>query len=46
MEVFDAAVMYQSECVPVIILAGKDYGTGSPRDWVAKGQAMLVSKTH
>jgi len=33
---------YQSAGVPLIILAGKNYGTGSPRDWVAKGQAMLV----
>jgi len=33
---------YQLAGVPLIILAGKNYGTGSPRDWVAKGQAMLV----
>jgi len=41
-DVFDAAMKYQLAAVPLIILAGKNYGTGSPRDWVAKGQAMLV----
>jgi len=33
---------YQLANIPVVILAGKNYGTGSPRDWMAKGQAMLV----
>jgi len=37
MPIFDAAVKYQSEGVPSIILAGKEYGTGSSRDWAAKG---------
>jgi len=41
-DIFDAAMKYQLASIPVIILAGKHYGTGSPRDWVAKGQAMLV----
>jgi Aconitase C-terminal domain len=43
MEVHDAAMKYRASGSPVIILAGKDYGVGSPRDWVAKGQAMLVT---
>jgi len=33
---------YKLADIPLIILAGKNYGTGSPRDWVAKGQAALV----
>jgi len=37
---------YQLAAIPVIILAGKNYGTGSPRDWAAKGQAMLVCTTN
>jgi aconitate hydratase len=37
MPIFDAAMKYQSEGVPSIILAGKEYGTGSSRDWAAKG---------
>jgi len=41
-DVFDAAMKYQLADILIIILAGKNYGTGSPRDWVAKGQAMLV----
>ncbi len=37
MPIFDAAMKYQGEGVPSIILAGKEYGTGSSRDWAAKG---------
>jgi len=37
MSIFDAAMKYQAEGVPSIILAGKEYGTGSSRDWAAKG---------
>ena len=37
MSIFDAAMKYQGEGVPSIILAGKEYGTGSSRDWAAKG---------
>jgi aconitate hydratase len=37
MPIFDAAMKYQSEGVPVIVIAGKEYGTGSSRDWAAKG---------
>lgn len=34
---------YASEKVPLIVVAGKDYGTGSSRDWAAKGPYLLVS---
>ena len=37
MSIYDAAMQYQSEGIPVIVLAGKEYGTGSSRDWAAKG---------
>ncbi len=40
MPIFDAAMKYQSEGVPAIILAGKEYGTGSSRDWAAKGPLL------
>ncbi|HVZ16658.1 MAG TPA: aconitate hydratase AcnA, partial [Terriglobales bacterium] len=40
MSIFDAAMKYQSEGVPLIILAGKEYGSGSSRDWAAKGPAL------
>ncbi|MEO7665157.1 MAG: aconitate hydratase, partial [Candidatus Limnocylindrales bacterium] len=39
--IFDAAVRYAAEGVPLIVLAGKEYGTGSSRDWAAKGTALL-----
>jgi aconitate hydratase len=39
--IFDAAMMYNEEGVPLIILAGKEYGTGSSRDWAAKGTMLL-----
>jgi len=39
--IYDAAMAYQSEGTPLIILAGKEYGTGSSRDWAAKGSALL-----
>ena len=39
--IFDAAQMYKQEAVPTIVLAGKDYGQGSSRDWAAKGPGML-----
>ena len=41
MRIFDAAMKYQEEGVPLIILAGKEYGTGSSRDWAAKGPMLL-----
>ena len=39
--IFDAAVAYRSEGTPLIVLAGKDYGMGSSRDWAAKGVMLL-----
>ncbi|XP_041355467.1 cytoplasmic aconitate hydratase-like [Gigantopelta aegis] len=41
MDVFDVAERYRSEGKPVILLAGKDYGSGSSRDWAAKGPSLL-----
>ena len=41
MTIFDAASRYQDEGVPTIVLAGKEYGTGSSRDWAAKGPNLL-----
>jgi len=40
MSIFDAAVKYQTQDVPTIVLAGKEYGTGSSRDWAAKGPML------
>jgi aconitate hydratase len=39
--IYDAAVQYGSEGVPLIVLAGKEYGSGSSRDWAAKGSQLL-----
>ncbi|HWA77621.1 MAG TPA: aconitate hydratase AcnA [Polyangiaceae bacterium] len=39
--IFDASMQYQAEGVPLLILAGKEYGSGSSRDWAAKGTFML-----
>ncbi len=44
MPIFDAAVQYQKDGVPTIVLAGKDYGQGSSRDWAAKGSLLLGVK--
>ena len=41
LSIFDAAMQYQAEGVPTIVLAGKEYGTGSSRDWAAKGPRLL-----
>jgi len=41
MPIYDAAVKYQAEGVPLVILAGLEYGTGSSRDWAAKGTRLL-----
>jgi aconitate hydratase len=41
MSVFDASLKYRAEGVPLIIVAGDEYGTGSSRDWAAKGTALL-----
>ena len=40
MTIFDAAEQYKAEKVPTVILAGKEYGSGSSRDWAAKGPAL------
>jgi len=41
MSIYDAAMRYQADNVPAIVLAGKEYGSGSSRDWAAKGPALL-----
>jgi aconitate hydratase A / 2-methylisocitrate dehydratase len=41
---FDASVAYKKEATPLIVLAGKEYGTGSSRDWAAKGASLLGVK--
>jgi aconitate hydratase len=42
--IFDAAMYYQKENVPLVVLAGSEYGTGSSRDWAAKGTYLLGVK--
>jgi aconitate hydratase len=42
--IYDAAMRYQAEGTPLVILTGKEYGTGSSRDWAAKGTALLGVK--
>jgi len=44
MTIFDAAMKYKEEGVPLVIIAGKEYGTGSSRDWAAKGTMLLGVK--
>ncbi len=44
MSIYDAAMAYKSEGVPLIVFAGKEYGTGSSRDWAAKGTLLLGAK--
>ncbi len=44
MSIYDAAVKYQKDGVPLVILAGHEYGTGSSRDWAAKGTRLLGVK--
>src|SRR5688572_26298194 len=41
LSIYDAAMRYQQEGIPLVILTGKEYGTGSSRDWAAKGPALL-----
>ena len=41
MPIFDAAMLYREEAVPLVIFAGREYGTGSSRDWAAKGTRLL-----
>jgi aconitate hydratase len=42
--IFDAAMRYKQEGTPLIVIAGKEYGTGSSRDWAAKGTMLLGAK--
>jgi aconitate hydratase len=44
MSIYDAAIKYQEEGVPLIVIAGQEYGTGSSRDWAAKGTTLLGVK--
>jgi aconitate hydratase len=44
MAIYDAAVRYQQEKVPLVVIAGHEYGTGSSRDWAAKGSRLLGVK--
>lgn len=44
MSIYDAAIRYQSEKTPLVVLAGREYGSGSSRDWAAKGTALLGIK--
>ncbi|MGU3495022.1 aconitate hydratase AcnA [Xanthobacteraceae bacterium A53D] len=41
MPIYDAAMLYKAEGVPLVVFAGKEYGTGSSRDWAAKGTKLL-----
>src|SRR5207302_10971438 len=44
MTIYDASLRYMEEGVPLLVLAGKEYGSGSSRDWAAKGPALLGVK--
>ena len=44
MSIYDAAQLYRQEGVPLLVLAGNEYGTGSSRDWAAKGTQLLNVK--
>ena len=41
MDIYDAAERYRAEATPLVVLAGKEYGSGSSRDWAAKGTLLL-----
>jgi aconitate hydratase len=41
MSIYDAAMRYEKEGVPLVVIAGKEYGAGSSRDWAAKGPLLL-----
>jgi aconitate hydratase len=41
LSIYDAAMKYQREGVPLVVIAGQEYGTGSSRDWAAKGTRLL-----
>jgi aconitate hydratase len=44
MSIFDASMKYQDDGVPLVVIAGKEYGTGSSRDWAAKGTKLLGAR--
>src|SRR3546814_12345047 len=44
MPIYDAAMQYVAEGVPLVIIGGKEYGSGSSRDWAAKGTRLLGVK--
>jgi aconitate hydratase len=44
MSIYDAAMKYQSDGTPLVVMAGQEYGTGSSRDWAAKGTRLLGVK--
>ena len=44
MSIYDAAMEYKENNIPLIVIAGKEYGTGSSRDWAAKGVSLLGIK--
>jgi aconitate hydratase len=44
LSIYDAAMRYQGEATPLVVIAGKEYGTGSSRDWAAKGTRLLGVK--
>ncbi|MEO1069773.1 MAG: aconitate hydratase, partial [Cyanobacteria bacterium J06638_6] len=44
MSIYDAAMKYQASGIPLVVIAGKEYGTGSSRDWAAKGTRLLGVK--
>ncbi|MEE8079136.1 MAG: aconitate hydratase AcnA [Pseudomonadales bacterium] len=44
LSIYDAAMRYQGEAIPLVVIAGKEYGTGSSRDWAAKGTRLLGVK--
>jgi aconitate hydratase len=44
LSIFDAAMRYKQEGTPLLIIAGKEYGTGSSRDWAAKGTMLLGAR--
>jgi aconitate hydratase len=41
MPIYDAAMLYRQDSRPLVVIAGKEYGTGSSRDWAAKGTVLL-----
>ena len=45
MPIYDAAMLYKQDDTPLVVLAGKEYGTGSSRDWAAKGTVLLGVRT-